>query len=105
MTTIGVIRTLGMAAIASLCTASCKPHLLCMLVSGGDWFPVEVFSEVSSAAAAKPGSLTCGVVYHIDKRKYVVGGCNYSNVGLWAKKEGRLGGTGPSGRRELICRE
>jgi hypothetical protein len=105
MTTIGVIRTLGMAAIVSLCAASCKPHPLCMLATGGDWFPVEVFSDVSSSAAAEPGSLTCGVVYRIDKRDYVVGGCNRSSVGLWAKQEGRIGGTGPSGRRQLICRE
>lgn len=60
-------------------------------------------SEVSSAAAAKEGSLKCDVVYHVDNRDYVMGGCNRDPVGLWAKEDGaRHKGTG---RRHLICRE
>ena len=71
--------------------------------SGGDWFPVAAVSEVSAAAAAKEGSLKCEVVYHIDKRDYVIGGCNREPVGLWAKEDGRPHkGTG---RRQLICKE
>ena len=103
MTTIGTIRALGRAAIFSLCVASCKPPLLCQMESGGDWFPVAAVSEVSAAAAAKEGSLKCEVVYHIDKRDYVIGGCNREPVGLWAKEDGRPHkGTG---RRQLICKE
>ncbi|WP_152537192.1 MULTISPECIES: hypothetical protein [unclassified Bradyrhizobium] len=103
MNTIGTIRAVGMTAIASLCVASCGPRLQCRLASGGDWFPVPVFSEVSQAAAAVHGSLACDVVYRIDKRDYVLGGCNRDPVGLWPKQEGRLHeGTG---RRQLICKE
>jgi hypothetical protein len=73
------------------------------MASGGDWFPVAAVSEVSSSAAAKAGSLRCDVVYLIDKRDYVMGGCNREPVGLWAKEDGRLQ-AGP-GRRQLICKE
>ena len=103
MTPIGAIRAAAIAAIVSLCVASCKPQLRCQLASGGDWFPVPGFSDVSLAAAAVPGSLGCDVVYRIDKRDYVIGGCNRDSVGLWAKKEGRpRPGTE---RRQLICKE
>lgn len=103
MTTIGTIRVVGMAAIVSLCVASCKSQLSCRMASGGGWFPVTAVSDVSAEAAAKGGSLKCDVVYHIDKRDYVMGGCNREPVGLWAKEDGRLHkGTG---RRELICKE
>jgi hypothetical protein len=106
MTIVGTIRAAAIAAIVSLCIASCKPQLTCQLASGGDWFPVTAFSEVSGVAAAEPGSLTCDVVYRIDKRDYVIGGCNRERVGLWPKAEGRLGaGTGSTGRRSLICKE
>jgi len=93
-----------MAAIVSLCVASCKPQLSCRMASGGDWFPVTAVSEVSAAAAAAKGSLDCDVVYHIDKRDYVIGGCNRKYVGLWAKEDGRLG-TKTAVRRQLICKE
>ena len=106
MTMIGMVRAAAMTAIASLCVASCKPQLTCRLASGGDWFPVTAFSEVSGPAAVEPGSLTCDVVYRIDKRDYVIGGCNRKRVGLWPKTEGSLGaGTGSVGRRPLICKE
>ena len=101
--TIGTIRVVGVAAIISLCVASCKPQLRCQLASGGDWFPVPVFSDVSLAAAAVQGALVCDVVYRIDKRDYVIGGCNREPVGLWAKEDGH-----PHqglGRRPLICKE
>lgn len=92
-----------MAAIVSLCVASCKSQLSCRMATGGDWFPVTAVSDVSAEAAAKGGSLKCDVVYHIDKRDYLMGGCNREPVGLWAKEDGRLHkGTG---RRELICKE
>jgi hypothetical protein len=103
MTTIGTIRAVAMAAVASLCVASCKPQLSCRMASGGDWFPVVAVSEVSSAAAAKQGSLACDVVYHIDKRDYVMGGCNREPAGLWPKEDGRL--HEGVGRRGLICKE
>jgi hypothetical protein len=105
MTTIGSIRAVGMAAAVSLCVVSCKPQLNCRMASGGSWFPVTTFSEISEAAAAEKGSLQCDVVYRIGTRSYVMGGCNRSYVGLWAKKEGRLGGTAPRARRELVCKE
>ena len=103
MTPIGAIRAAAIAAIVSLCVASCKPQLRCQLASGGDWFLVPVFSDVSSAAAAVQGSLACDVVYRIDKRDYVIGGCNREPVGLWSKEEGRL--RQGRGRRQLICKE
>lgn len=104
MTTIGALRAIGLSSAVLLCVASCKPQLVCRMASGGDWFPVTAFSDVSEAAASEPGSLKCDVVYHIDKRDYVMGGCNREHVGLWAKEEGRLG-IEPIGRRHLICKE
>jgi hypothetical protein len=104
MTTIGTIRAVGMAALLSLCVASCESQQLsCRMASGGDWFPVRAVSEVSGAAAAKQGSLKCDVVYHVDKRDYVMGGCNREPVGLWAKEDGPL--HKGSARRQLICKE
>ncbi len=103
MTTIGTIRAVGIAAIVSLCVASCKSQLSCQMASGGSWFPVTAFSEVSAAAAAEQGSLKCDVVYRIDKRDYVIGGCNREPVGLWAKEDGRL--KKGAGRRRLICKD
>lgn len=106
MITTDTTRVAKMAALISLCLASCKPELACRLESGGDWFPVKAYSDVSSAAAAEPGSLTCNVIYRIDKRIFVIGGCNRERVGIWPKDEGRLGaGTGSVGRRKLICNE
>lgn len=93
-----------MAAIVSLCVGSCKPQFSCQLESGGNWFPVAAVSEVSAAAAAKEGSLKCDVVYHIDNRDYVIGGCNREPVGLWAKEDGRRRHKGTP-RRLLICKE
>jgi hypothetical protein len=104
MTTIGSIRTVAMAAIISLCVASCQSQQLsCRMASGGDWFPVTAVSEVSSAAAAKEGSLKCDVVYHIDSHDYVMGGCNREPVGLWATEDGRR--HNGRARRALICKE
>jgi hypothetical protein len=84
---------IGVAAALAL-WATAAGALTCQAIEGGGSFTPSQVRDVTAAAVEAPGSEKCNVVYHVDNRRYELGGCNREYVGEWAKREGA-----PIGRR------
>ena len=68
------------------------------------WFPVSGAQEIAAGQARQPGALACDKVYHVDGKRYVLGGCNREYVGLEAKTPGAIIGARHA-RLNLECKE
>ena len=91
------------AAATLALSATAAAALTCQAIEGGGSFTPSQVRDVTAAAVEARGSEKCDVVYHVDDRRYELGGCNREYVGEWAKREGA-----PIGRRHgrlpLTCR-
>jgi hypothetical protein len=97
-------RLVSIVAMASLVSSPATPGTLtCRAIAGGESFTPAGIREVPSAAVRARGSEECDVVYHVDGRRFELGGCNREYVGAWSAREGNPIGR-QHGRLPLACR-
>ena len=75
----------------------------CRVGDHGAWFDVSNVQDISLAKARDPGSMACDTVYRVDKKRYILGGCNAAYTSYAAKTAGAPLGTNHV-RLELQCK-
>lgn len=99
MRTVALIAACASAFAASPTFAA---ELSCHAIAGGASFKVTEVMQVPAAAVKTAGSEKCDMAYHIDGRRYELGGCNREYVGVWSPREGSPLGH-RHGRLPLAC--
>ena len=94
---------LSIVVLPAVAAASSASALTCRPTGGGARFEVDEAREVPAAAVKAAGSEECDVVYHIDGKRYELGGCDRRLVGEWSLKNGDPRGFGHR-RLALICK-
>lgn len=94
---------LSIVALPAVAPPSSASALTCKPTRGGASFEAGEVREVPAAAIKAAGSEKCDVVYHVDGRRYELGGCDRKSVGEWSSKDGDPRGFGHK-RLALFCK-
>jgi hypothetical protein len=70
--------------VALLTTSAAAEEMTCRVTPVGSWFPLTRIEAATASELREPYSAMCDIVYRINGRGYILGGCNARHGRQWS---------------------